>query len=66
MNENNLRFVLLRQDDNGNKVEIATYASRADAEREKEVFERRGHKQLYWREALPASSGLDQAPRRIR
>ena len=41
-------WVLMRQDDNGNQVEMARFAARAEAETAAEEFEARGHKQLYW------------------
>jgi hypothetical protein len=37
-----------RQDDNGNRFVVETGLSRAEAERRVEVYERRGHKQVYW------------------
>ena len=39
---------LLRQDDNGNRFVLATFASRSDAEAQRRAFEARGHKQTYW------------------
>ena len=39
---------LWRQDDNGNRVEMARYANENAAKRHQEEYERRGHKQLYW------------------
>jgi 8-oxo-dGTP diphosphatase len=41
-------FVLMRQDDNGNRVEMARFGVRAEAEAAAARFEARGHKQLYW------------------
>lgn len=46
------RFGLFRQDDNGNRVEMARFATQREAEHERDVFEARGHKQLYWVEPL--------------
>jgi hypothetical protein len=46
------RFALLRQDDNGNRVEMRRFASRCAAEHERDVFEARGHKQVCWVEPL--------------
>jgi uncharacterized protein with GYD domain len=45
-------FVLMRQDDNGNRYVMDRFPSRAEAAAE--LFESRGHKQLYWVEAGPA------------
>ena len=42
------RWVVWRQDDNGNQFEVARKATRADAEQLAAVMEARGHKQLYW------------------
>lgn len=39
---------LYRQDDNGNVVLMQTYESRRVAEYFRSLYERRGHKQLYW------------------
>lgn len=41
-------WVLMRQDDNGNRVEMSRFAARAEAEAAAVEFEARGHKQLYW------------------
>jgi 8-oxo-dGTP diphosphatase len=41
-------WILMRQDDNGNRVEMARFGVRADAEAAAAQFEARGHKQLYW------------------
>jgi hypothetical protein len=37
-----------RQDDNGNRFVVETGLTRDEAERLVELYERRGHKQLYW------------------
>ena len=37
-----------RQDDNGNRFVVETGLSRKEAERIVEMYERRGHKQVYW------------------
>lgn len=42
------RWVVWRQDDNGNRFEVARKDSRADAEELAAAMEARGHKQLYW------------------
>lgn len=48
---NRYRFqpcVLLREDDHGNRVQIAEYDCYPDAFFQKEILEQRGHKQLYF------------------
>jgi hypothetical protein len=42
------RWIVWRQDDNGNRFEVAQKQSRAEAEELAAVMEARGHKQLYW------------------
>jgi hypothetical protein len=41
-------WVVWRQDDNGNRFEVARLESRADAETLAAQFEARGHRQIYW------------------
>jgi len=41
-------WVVWRQDDHGNRVEVARHAARADAEEQVAALESRGHKQTYW------------------
>ncbi|MEV6211048.1 (deoxy)nucleoside triphosphate pyrophosphohydrolase [Kitasatospora sp. NPDC051914] len=43
---------VMRQDDNGNRFLVATGLGRAEAEALAAEFEARGHKQLYWVEAV--------------
>jgi hypothetical protein len=47
------RWVVWRQDDNGNRFEVARKDSRADAEELATAMEARGHKQLYWVAKVP-------------
>jgi hypothetical protein len=42
------RWIVWRQDDNGNRFEVARKDSRAEAEGLAATMEARGHKQLYW------------------
>lgn len=42
------RWVVWRQDDNGNQFEVARFESREEAERLAATMEARGHKQIYW------------------
>ena len=44
------RWVLWRQDDNGNRDRIGTFESREAAQRALDRFEALGHKQIYWLE----------------
>jgi hypothetical protein len=49
-------WVVWRQDDNGNRFEVARVESREDADALAATMEARGHKQLYWVAAAgPAS-----------
>jgi hypothetical protein len=41
-------WTVYRQDDNGNRFVVETGLSRAEAEQLVEIYERRGHKQVYW------------------
>jgi hypothetical protein len=41
-------WVVWRQDDNGNRYEVARLPSQAEAERLAQTMEARGHKQTYW------------------
>ena len=43
-----MAFELWRQDDNGNKFLVDTFADRAAAERRLEELTRAQHKQIYW------------------
>lgn len=41
-------WLLLRQDDNGNRYEMARFETREAADRAAAEFQARGHKQLYY------------------
>ena len=41
-------WVLWREDDNGNRVEIDRYRSYAKAEQDERIYADRGHRQSYW------------------
>jgi len=41
-------WIVWRQDDNGNRFEVARLASRDEADRLAAEYESRGHKQTYW------------------
>ena len=49
-----MRWVLLRQDDNGHRFVVETYSTEAEAEAARRDYEARGHKQTYGVEALDA------------
>jgi hypothetical protein len=42
------RWIVWRQDENGNRFEVAQRQSRAEAEKLAAMMEMRGHKQTYW------------------
>jgi hypothetical protein len=42
------RWVVWRQDDNGNRFEVARHDVRDDADAVAATMEARGHKQMYW------------------
>ncbi|MFD3451828.1 SPOR domain-containing protein [Streptomyces sp. NPDC058691] len=42
-----LVWVVIRQDDNGNRYRVGRYATRQEAERVADTLDARGHKQLY-------------------
>jgi 8-oxo-dGTP diphosphatase len=46
-------WLLRRQDDNGNRYEMARFETRAQAQAAAARFEARGHKQLYFVERAP-------------
>jgi len=41
-------WIVMRQDDNGNRYEVARVTSRCEAESLARQYEARGHKQIYW------------------
>ncbi|SHN38977.1 hypothetical protein SAMN05443668_106173 [Cryptosporangium aurantiacum] len=43
-----MRWVVWRQDDNGNRYEVVRKDSRAEAEEVAATLEARGHRQIYW------------------
>jgi hypothetical protein len=46
--EDDPTWIVWRQDDNGNRFEVARRASRAEAEDLAAEMQARGHKQTYW------------------
>ncbi|MFE9259032.1 SPOR domain-containing protein [Streptomyces sp. NPDC006879] len=47
-----LPWLVIRQDDNGNRYRVGQYATRAEAQKVVDRLEGRGHKQLYWIERI--------------
>lgn len=47
-----LPWLVIRQDDNGNRYRVGRYATKAEAEKIAGSLEDRRHKQLYWVEKL--------------
>jgi hypothetical protein len=41
-------WIVWRQDDNGNRFEVARFEVRVDADTLAAVMQARGHKQIYW------------------
>ncbi|MEV6052360.1 SPOR domain-containing protein [Streptomyces sp. NPDC052107] len=42
-----LPWIVIRQDDNGNRYRVGRYATRAEAQRIADSLDDRGHKQVY-------------------
>ncbi|MER7477096.1 SPOR domain-containing protein [Streptomyces sp. NPDC126510] len=47
-----LPWLVIREDDNGNRYRVGRYATRAEAQKIADSLDGRGHKQLYWVERL--------------
>ncbi|MBT2469236.1 SPOR domain-containing protein [Streptomyces sp. ISL-66] len=47
-----LPWLVIREDDNGNRYRVGRYATRAEAQKVADDLDDRGHKQLYWIERL--------------
>ncbi|MEU6364472.1 SPOR domain-containing protein [Streptomyces sp. NPDC046931] len=52
-----LPWLVIRQDDNGNRYSVGRYATRAEAQKIVDSLDDRGHKQLYWVERVGQSGG---------
>ncbi len=50
-----LPWLVVRQDDNGNRYRVGRYATRAEAERIADSLDGRGHERLYWVERISQS-----------
>ncbi|MFD5546769.1 SPOR domain-containing protein [Streptomyces goshikiensis] len=51
-----LPWLVIRQDDNGNRYRVGRYATRSEAQKVVDSLGGHGHKQLYWVERLGQSS----------
>jgi hypothetical protein len=47
-----LPWLVVRQDDNGNRYRVGRYATRAEAQKISDALDARGHRQLYWVERI--------------
>ncbi|MFF2199442.1 SPOR domain-containing protein [Streptomyces sp. NPDC058145] len=47
-----LPWIVIRQDDNGNRYRVGRYATRAEAQKIADSLDDHGHKQLYWVERI--------------
>ncbi|WP_173317988.1 SPOR domain-containing protein [Streptomyces fulvorobeus] len=47
-----LPWLVIRQDDNGNRYRVGRYATRDEAQKIADGLDSRGHKQLYWVERV--------------
>ncbi|WSY84377.1 SPOR domain-containing protein [Streptomyces sp. NBC_00876] len=47
-----LPWLVIRQDDNGNRYRVGRYATQEEARRTADKLEDRGHKRLYWVERI--------------
>ncbi|MEU1019475.1 SPOR domain-containing protein [Streptomyces sp. NPDC005900] len=47
-----LPWLVIRQDDNGNRYRVGRYATKAEAQKIADSLDGRGNKQLYWIEKL--------------
>ncbi|MFI1923188.1 SPOR domain-containing protein [Streptomyces sp. NPDC020377] len=56
-----LPWLVIRQDDNGNRYRVGRYATRAEAQKIADSLDSRGHKQLYWVERIGQTQTQGQA-----
>ncbi|WP_030206980.1 hypothetical protein [Streptomyces bikiniensis] len=47
-----LPWLVIRQDDNGNRYRVGRYATEGEARKVADSLDDRGHKQLYWVERI--------------
>ncbi|MFI0237273.1 SPOR domain-containing protein [Streptomyces sp. NPDC016845] len=60
-NTTTLPWLVIREDDNGDRYRVGRYATKAEAQRTADSLDNRGNKQLYWIERLTphADPGLN-------
>ncbi|MEV4992283.1 SPOR domain-containing protein [Streptomyces niveus] len=51
-----LPWLVIRQDDNGNRYRVGRYATKDEAQKTADSLDAKGHKQLYWVERLQQTS----------
>ncbi|MFI6060497.1 SPOR domain-containing protein [Streptomyces sp. NPDC051286] len=51
-----LPWLVIRQDDNGNRYRVGRYATQAEAQKIADDLDSRGHEQLYWVERIGPSA----------
>ncbi|MCW8221135.1 SPOR domain-containing protein [Streptomyces sp. SID4912] len=51
-----LPWLVIRQDDNGNRYRVGRYATRDEAQQIADGLDRHGHEQLYWVERVGQSA----------
>ncbi|GAA2654007.1 SPOR domain-containing protein [Streptomyces virginiae] len=54
-----LPWLVIREDDNGNRYRVGRYATRAEAQKVADSLEDRGHKQLYWVERIGQTATMN-------
>ncbi|MFE1500785.1 SPOR domain-containing protein [Streptomyces albidoflavus] len=54
-----LVWLVIRQDDNGNRYRVGRYATRAEAQKIADSLDGRGHKQLYWVERIGQTATMN-------
>lgn len=60
-----LPWLVIRQDDNGNRYRVGRYATRAEAQKIADSLDTQGHKQLYWVEQIGQTGQSGQAGRGV-
>ncbi|MFI1280224.1 SPOR domain-containing protein [Streptomyces sp. NPDC020858] len=54
-----LPWLVIRQDDNGNRYRVGRYPTRAEAQQVVDSLDDRGHKQLYWVERIGQTATMN-------
>ncbi|SCE56792.1 hypothetical protein GA0115234_1127231 [Streptomyces sp. DvalAA-43] len=55
-NSATLPWLVIRQDDNGNRYRVGRYATEGEAQKIADKLDEHGHKQLYWVERVGQSA----------